>query len=104
MRRAWQGSAHSVVCDPFARTTAENAFRIAELARASAARDVVVVTSGWHARRARLLFRAALRASGVRVEVVPARDGLPVRPVLEELSRWPLAPFALALARRSTTV
>ena len=101
MRSAWRGASASVVCDPLARTTAENAFVVAALARAHHAREVLVVTSGWHAPRARLVFRAALRASGARLDIVRARDRLRLRPALGELGRWPLVPFALALAGRS---
>ena len=100
MRAAWRGACASVVCDPQARTTAENALAVAALARARDAREVLVVTSGWHAPRARFLFRRVLRVSGASVEVVAAADGRRIRPMLRELWRWPVVPFALALARR----
>jgi uncharacterized SAM-binding protein YcdF (DUF218 family) len=100
MRSAWPGPSASVVCDEAARTTAENARAVASLARRRGAREVLVVTSAWHAPRARLLFRAALRGSGVRVEVAPAGEDRPLRPTLGEAVRWPLVPLQLALARR----
>jgi len=101
MAGAWRGSGASVVCDPFARTTAENAARVATLAREVGADEVVVVTSGWHAPRARLLFRAALGGTGVRISVAAASGPRPLRLRLGELVRWPLVPLQLALARRS---
>ena len=100
MRGAWRGVAASVICDPVARTTAENAREAAALADEHEAREVLVVTSAWHAPRARLLFGAALRGSGARVDVTPVGDGRPFRPALREAVRWPLVPFQLALARR----
>jgi uncharacterized SAM-binding protein YcdF (DUF218 family) len=100
MRSVWTGASDSVVCDPQARTTAENAFAVAALARKHAAQEVLVVTSGWHAPRARFIFRSALKSSGARFDVVRARDRRRLAPALRELGRWPLVPVALVLARR----
>jgi uncharacterized SAM-binding protein YcdF (DUF218 family) len=100
MRRAWRGASASVVSDPDARTTAENAFAVAALARAHDVRDVVVVTSAWHVPRARYIFRTAFRGSGTRVEVVATSDGRRTAARLGELWRWPGVPVAVALARR----
>ena len=101
MRGTWPEGSGRVVCDPLARTTAENAVQVAAIASELAVGEVVLVTSDWHAPRARLLFRAALRGSGSRVEVVPVSSGRPWRCVLGEVWRWPLVPVQLALARRS---
>ena len=49
MRAAWRGAAREVVVDPDARTTAENmANALNDILRVGA-REVVVVTSSWHA-------------------------------------------------------
>jgi uncharacterized SAM-binding protein YcdF (DUF218 family) len=101
MRSAWRGASSSVVCDSLARTTAENAFAVAALARVHDADKVLVVTSSWHAPRARFVFRTALRNSGAQLDVVRVGDRRRLGPALRELGRWPLVPFALALARRS---
>jgi hypothetical protein len=65
MRNEWTGAA--VLLDPHARNTRENASAIAAAARRVDATEVVVVTSAWHAYRARTLVRAALRDDEVMV-------------------------------------
>ena len=100
MRHAWRGHDTHVVADARARTTAENAAHVAAIAARLQADEVVVVTSGWHAPRARLLFVAALHGSGVRVSVACAGEPRPLRLRLGEALRWPLVPVQLALARR----
>ncbi|HEY6836671.1 MAG TPA: ElyC/SanA/YdcF family protein [Gaiellaceae bacterium] len=60
MRPAWNGSPVPLLLDPDARSTRENALGVADAARRLKADDVVVVTSRWHALRARTLVRAAL--------------------------------------------
>ena len=60
MRQAWRGPAVRLVADGDARTTAGNARAVAAAARHIGADEVVIVTSSWHARRARLLVQAAL--------------------------------------------
>ena len=60
MREAWRGPAVRLVADGDARTTAGNARAVAAAARHIGADEVVIVTSSWHASRARLLVRAAL--------------------------------------------
>ena len=74
MSRAWTGAPARLILDDGARHTAENAAHAAEVARVLGAREVVVVTSRWHAPRAALIFRWFLRGSGVRV-VVATRAG-----------------------------
>ncbi len=100
MERRWSVDCALVVADPWARTTAENARFVAEVARRHAADEVLAVTSSWHAPRARLVFRATLRGAGVRVAVASRRDRRRLGRALAELARWPLVPLALALARR----
>jgi uncharacterized SAM-binding protein YcdF (DUF218 family) len=69
MRAAWGRDDVQVVLDHSAQTTAGNAVAVARLAEDLGADELVVVTSPWHARRARALVRAALRGSGIRVSV-----------------------------------
>jgi hypothetical protein len=57
MQSAWSGEAE---LDPHAMNTRQNAAGVAAAARRLGADEVVVVTSGWHALRARTLVRAAL--------------------------------------------
>ena len=73
MRAAWRRDDVPVVLDHSAQTTAGNAVAVARLARDLGADELVVVTSPWHARRARALVRAALRGSNIRVSVSSPR-------------------------------
>ena len=61
MARAWSGDPARVLLDPHARSTYDNAVAIARSARELGVREIVLVTSGWHGRRAEALVRAALR-------------------------------------------
>ena len=65
MQGAWRGG--DVVLDTRARNTRENARGVAEAARRLEADEVVVVTSSWHAFRARTLVRAAIGDPSVKV-------------------------------------
>jgi uncharacterized SAM-binding protein YcdF (DUF218 family) len=96
MRAAWAGPAVRLICDPEARSTADNAVNIAALARALGADELVVVTSPWHRLRVRVLLRAAMRGSGIRLSVAGA--GGACAPVLlaRELACLVLLPFQLA--------
>lgn len=67
MRKAWNGGEVPLLSDATARNTRENALGVAATARRLAASEVVVVTSRWHAFRARTLVRAALREPSVSV-------------------------------------
>jgi uncharacterized SAM-binding protein YcdF (DUF218 family) len=100
MRAAWGGAAGRIAIDPDARTTAENAVNARDDIVGSDAHEVVVVTSQWHAPRARAAFRLALLGQHVRVRVVspPGRGHRATR--LRELCLWPLLPFQVAVARR----
>jgi hypothetical protein len=100
MRAAWRGTTERVLVDEDARTTAENAAHAVRHIRELGAREVVVVTSSWHARRALAAFRWQLRRSGSHVRVVaPASPGRG-RDALRELALWPLLPAQLVRARR----
>ena len=72
MQGAWRGG--EVELDTRARNTRENARGVAEAARRLEADEVVVVTSCWHAFRARTLVRAAIDDPAVTVtQLVAAR-------------------------------
>ncbi len=75
----------TLVADGDARTTAGNARAVAAAARELDADEVVLVTSSWHARRARLLVRAALGAD-VRLEVVTPAPERPPHLIGRELA------------------
>jgi uncharacterized SAM-binding protein YcdF (DUF218 family) len=102
MLAAWPGATDRVVFDPRARTTAENAAQVAALARATGAREVLLVTSRWHARRATAFVRALLRGTAVRVAVACPDEPRSIRFLLHELWRWPLVPVQLLLVRHSS--
>jgi uncharacterized SAM-binding protein YcdF (DUF218 family) len=72
MRAAWPSSAQRVLSHHDARVTVDSAAYVARLARELEAEEVVVVTSWWHCRRARVLFRRALRGSGIAVRTLGA--------------------------------
>ena len=101
MRAAWRGSAREVVVDPDARTTVENMANALNDVLRLGAREVVVVTSSWHAPRAKAALRWLLLHTGVRVRSAsPA--GKSTRASLREAVLWPLLPFQLwAAGRRS---
>jgi uncharacterized SAM-binding protein YcdF (DUF218 family) len=67
MRQSWRGADVPLVSESTARSTADNAAEVAAVARRLGADEVVVVTSPWHAPRAGVLVRAALRGSGISV-------------------------------------
>ena len=93
MREAWRGPEVELEFDSRARNTAGNAVGVAAAARKLGATEVVLVTSRWHAPRAALLVRAALRGSGISV-TTSSPPGLP-GPVLfvRELACFAAAPI-----------
>jgi uncharacterized SAM-binding protein YcdF (DUF218 family) len=100
MRAAWQGPAVPLVCDPDASSTAGNAANVAAAALRLGAEEVVVVTSRWHAVRAGILVRAALRGSGVRVSVETAPGRRSAALLGRELGCLVLLPAQLPGVRR----
>lgn len=101
MNGAWAGS--EVTLDPHARNTRENARAIAAAAREIGATEVVVVTSAWHAFRARTLVRAALRDRDLTVTSSSPPGWHPVSLLAREaacLAALPLHVFPARLARR----
>ena len=93
MRDAWKGPAVELVSDPRARNTAGNAAGVAAVARELGASEVVIVTSRWHARRAALLLRAALRGSGIDVTTSSPPEPPGARLFLRELACLAAAPW-----------
>jgi hypothetical protein len=99
MRGAWNGADAPLVIDPTARNTRQNAVGVAETARRLAASEVVVVTSRWHAFRARALVRAAL--PGVSVLTSSPAGLPPVALLARELVCLAALPYHLIRLRAS---
>jgi uncharacterized SAM-binding protein YcdF (DUF218 family) len=85
MRTAWNGSDVRLITDSTARNTRENAAEVAETARRLGASEVIVVTSRWHAFRARTLVRAALDDRDVVVDTSSPGGRPPVTLLAREL-------------------
>jgi uncharacterized SAM-binding protein YcdF (DUF218 family) len=100
MRSAWTGPDVALVCDLEARSTAANAANVAAAARELGAEELVVVTSHWHRARARILFRQALRGSGIRLSVESPDGARPRLLLARELACFALLPAQLVRARR----
>ena len=90
MHGAWDG--HEVMLDSNARNTRQNAAAVAEAARRVGADEVVVVTSSWHAYRARTLVRAALPPD-VRVTSSSPEGRAPLRLLAREAACLALLPL-----------
>jgi uncharacterized SAM-binding protein YcdF (DUF218 family) len=65
------------------------------------AREVLVVTSSWHAPRAKAALRWLLRSTGIKVRGVTP-PGRSTRAALRELPLWLLLPFQLWVAGRKS--
>ena len=100
MATAWDGDAAEIVIDPDARTTMGNAVNAMNDIRRAGAREVVVVTSRWHARRARAAFRLLLWRSPVRVRATFPPEPPNLRAMLREIPLWALLPAQLWHARQ----
>ena len=100
MRAAWRGPNVALLSDPDASSTAGNAANIAADVHALGARELVVVTSPWHAPRARVLLRAALRGEDVRVSVQTAGGRPSPATAVRELACLVALPLQLGRARR----
>lgn len=94
MRAAWRGAAREVVVDPDARTTVQNLANALNDVLRVGAREVVVVTSAWHAPRAKAALRWLLRHTGVKVRS-SSPSGRSRRASLRELTLWPVLPVQL---------
>jgi uncharacterized SAM-binding protein YcdF (DUF218 family) len=100
MARAWRGVSERILLDPHARSTYDNALAIARSARELGVREIVLVTSGWHARRAEALVRAALHGFEGRLHVTTTDEPGSFRHRCRELVCWALVPLQAALAPR----
>ena len=104
MAAAWTGEARELVVDPNARTTVENLANALNDVLRVGAHEVVIVTSAWHAARAKAAMRWLLLHTGVKVTAATPEDGSFVA-TLGELRLWPLLPFQLWHAgRKSWTI
>jgi uncharacterized SAM-binding protein YcdF (DUF218 family) len=101
MRAAWAGPTVRLICDPQARSTSDNAVNIAAATKALGAEELVVVTSPWHCARVRVLLRAAMRGSGIRLSVAGAGRSRPPLVLARELVCLVLLPFQLARLKGS---
>ena len=99
MARAWTADAR-VILDRTARSTVGNAVGIARAARRVGAREVVVVTSGWHGRRASLA-RAALTGSHVSVTLAATDERGTHRARVREPACWMTLPIMAIVAARA---
>ena len=99
MRTAWSGADVRLISDGTARNTRENAAGVAETARRLGASEIVVVTSRWHALRARTLVRAALRERRVLVQTSSPPGRLPVTLLARELVCLAALPYHLLRLR-----
>ena len=100
MAAAWTGTARELVVDPDARTTVGNAANALNDVVRVGAREVVVVTSRWHAARATAAFRLVLRGNDVRVTAAFPPEPRNLRAALRELPLWALLPAQVWAARR----
>lgn len=100
MAAAWSGRSRELVVDPDARTTMGNAANALNDIQRVGAREVVIVTSRWHAPRAKAAFRLLLRGTRVRIAAACPPEPLDARSSLRELPLWALLPAQLAAVRR----
>lgn len=103
MAEAWSGAARDVIVDPDARTTVGNAANALDDVRRVAPTQVLVVTSGWHAPRAKVIFAWQLRKSPVEVVTSSPVEPRNIRALIHEIPRWAILPAQLlnaATARR----
>lgn len=99
MRAAWRGPDVRLVCDTTARNTMQNASSVASLAHELEADEVVIVTSRWHAPRARALVRAALGDTAVAISSSSPRRRLQPRLLARELACLAALPYQLRRVR-----
>ena len=98
MARAWKGRTSRVLLDEGARTTLSNAVGAARIARAEDVREIVLVTSDWHAKRAAALLEAALVGSDVTVRLVVTEEPGRTKAQLREVACWTLVPIQRRIA------
>ena len=101
MAETWSGASRRLIVDRSARTTLGNAIAIGRAARRIDATDVLLVTSGWHARRASVLVRAALLGSGANLRVAPTDETATPARGARELAAWIVVPLLALVAART---
>jgi uncharacterized SAM-binding protein YcdF (DUF218 family) len=101
MRAAWRGAAREVVVDPDAQTTVDNMANAMNDVLRVGAREVLIVTSSWHAPRAKAALRWLLRSTGISVRAV-SPPGSSRSAALREIPLWLLLPFQLWHAGRKS--
>jgi uncharacterized SAM-binding protein YcdF (DUF218 family) len=94
MARSWSGSCDRLYVDSNARSTLGNVAAAAALARELDAKEVLLVTSSWHARRAGALLRSVLAGSGRSVVVATIDEQPSLATRVRELACWAIVPFA----------
>jgi len=94
MAREWPGPTERLVLDPRARSTRGNARHSVAAAREAGVQEIVVVTSGWHGRRALALFRRATKGTGIGVSLDATADTGPVSARLRELACLAAVPLS----------
>jgi uncharacterized SAM-binding protein YcdF (DUF218 family) len=103
MEAAWAGAAAELVVDPDARTTVGNARNALDDIRRVGAQEVVVVTSRWHAARARAAFRLLLWRHRVAVRTASPAEPFDLRAAVRELLLWLLLPAQAWHSSRRTS-
>jgi uncharacterized SAM-binding protein YcdF (DUF218 family) len=93
MARSWSAPCDRVVVDSDARSTLANVAAAARLARAVEAREVLLVTSRWHARRALALLRRAMRGSPTSLALAVTDERPSPAARARELVCWAVVPF-----------
>jgi uncharacterized SAM-binding protein YcdF (DUF218 family) len=101
MADAWRGDCRELVVDPDAQTTVDNVANAVNDVLRVGAKEVVLVTSGWHALRARTALRILLLHTGIKVRS-SSPPGRSLPHALRELTVWPLLPFQVWWASRKT--
>jgi uncharacterized SAM-binding protein YcdF (DUF218 family) len=99
MQRSWNGREVQLLSDARARNTGENAAEVAELARRIGASEIVLVTSRWHAVRARILLRVAIGTRNVRVRTSSPAGRPPFALLARELVCLAAVPYQLMRLR-----
>jgi len=93
MARSWSAPCDRVVVDSDARSTLANVAAAARLARAVGAREVLLVTSRWHARRALALLRRAMHGSTTPLAVAVTNGRPSPAARARELACWAVVPL-----------
>jgi len=98
MAEAWTGTCRELVTDPDARHTVGNAVNAIDDLVRTQADTVVVVTSRWHAPRARVIFSWLFRGRGVHVVASSPPEPFDLRAWAHECPRWLIMPIQLSVA------